>query len=267
VELTEEAAVARAIKEIKPELIFHLAAQAAIPRSWEDPKGTLHNNIMAQLNVLQAVIVADIDPGILILGSVEEYGMLYPDELPVKETNPLRPTNPYGVSKVAQDMMGYQYYLSHGLGCVRVRPSNHLGSRQREEFFVSSLAKQAAEAEAGLRDPVLLVGNIEVKRDFTDVRDMVRGYYLALLHGERGEVYNIGSGTMTPLRSILGFFVDNSRVALSVEHDPERLRRGEVLESLCDCSKFAARTGWQPQIPLEQTLMEVLEYWRKRVNE
>lgn len=267
VELTEEAAVATAIREIKPELIFHLAAQAAVPRSWEDPQGTLHNNIMAQLNVLQAVIAADIDPSILILGSMEEYGMLYPDELPVKETNPLRPTNPYAVSKVAQDMMGYQYFLSHGLGCVRVRPFNHLGSRQREEFFVSSLAKQVAEAEARLSDPVLRVGNIEVKRDFTDVRDMVRGYHLALLHGERGEVYNIGSGTMTSLRSLVDFLLDHSQVALTVEHDPELLRRGEVMESVCDCSKFAAKTGWQPQIPLEQTLLEVLEYWRKRVKE
>ncbi len=267
VELTQAEEVTRAIKEIMPELIFHLAAQAAVARSWEDPQGTLSNNIIAQLNVLQGVIAAQIDPKILILGSNEEYGTPCPGELPIREENPLRPTSPYGVSKVTQDMMGYQYFRSHGLRCVRVRPFNHLGARQREEFVVPSLAKQVAEAEAGLREPVIHVGNIEVKRDFTDVRDMVRGYYLALLHGEPGEVYNIGSGTMTSLRSIVDFLLNHSRVSLSVEQDASRLRPGDITESVCDCSKFKAKTGWQPEIPLEQTLLEVLEYWRKRVRE
>ena len=267
VELTEALQVVKVIGEIRPELIFHLAAQAAVGRSWEDPKGTLINNIIGQLNVLQAVIATKINPKILILGSKEEYGMLYPEELPIKEENPLRPTNPYGVSKVAQDMMGYQYFCSHGLRCVRVRPFNHLGPRQREEFVVPSLAKQTAEAEAGLREPVLRVGNIEAKRDFTDVRDMVRGYYLALVKGEAGEVYNIGSGRPTALKSVLDFFLIQSRVALSVEQERGRLRRGDVADSVCDYTKFKAQTGWQPEIPLEQTLGEVLEYWRQRIRE
>lgn len=267
VELTEAPQVSKVIKEVSPDLIFHLAAQSAVTRSWEDPAGTLNNNIIGQLNVLQAVIAAEIDPKILILGSKEEYGMLYPEELPVKEENPLRPTNPYGVSKVAQDMMGYQYFRSHGLGCVRVRPFNHLGARQREEFVVPSFAKQVAEAEAGLREPIIRVGNIEVKRDLTDVRDMVRGYYLALLQGEPGEVYNIGSGRSTPLRWVLDFFLNHSRVALFVEQDPSRLRTGDVMDSVCDYSKFKAKTSWQPEIPLEETLTNVLEYWRKRVKE
>jgi len=266
-ELTQAPQVAKVIKEVRPDLIFHLAAQSAVTRSWEDPAGTLNNNIIGQLNVLQAVIAAQIDPKILILGSKEEYGMLYPEELPVKEENPLRPTNPYGVSKIAQDMMGYQFFRSHGLGCVRVRPFNHLGTRQREEFVVPSFAKQVAEAEAGLREPIIHVGNIEVKRDLTDVRDMVKGYYLALLQGETGEVYNMGSEIATPLRWVLDFFLNHSRVALFVEQDPSRLRPGEITESVCDCSKFKAKTGWQPQIPLEETLADVLEYWRKRVEE
>jgi GDP-4-dehydro-6-deoxy-D-mannose reductase len=264
VELTAAPDVVRVMGEIRPELIFHLAAQAAVGRSWEDPKGTLINNIIGQLNVLEAVITTHINPKTLILGSQEEYGMPYPEELPIKEENPLRPTNPYGVSKVAQDMMGYQYFCSHGLHCVRVRPFSHLGPRQREEFVVPSLAKQTAEAEAGFRQPALRVGNIEVKRDFTDVRDMVRGYYLALLKGEAGGVYNIGSGKPIALRSVLDFFLKQSRVALSVEQDPSRLRHGDVAESFCDYSKFKAKTGWQPEIPLEQTLGEILEYWRQR---
>jgi len=266
VELTEAPQVAKAIKEVRPDLIFHLAAQSAVTRSWEDPAGTLNNNIAGQLNVLQAVITAQIDPRVLIPGSKEEYGIVYPEELPVKEENPLRPTNPYGVSKIAQDMMGYQYFRSHGLGCVRVRPFNHLGARQRDEFAVPSFAKQVAEAEAGLKEPIIRVGNIEVKRDLTDVRDVVRGYYLALLQGEAGEVYNIGSGKATSLRWVLDFLLNNSRVALFVEQDPSRLRPGEVAESVCDYSKFKAKTGWQPEIPLEETLADVLEYWRERVK-
>jgi GDP-4-dehydro-6-deoxy-D-mannose reductase len=266
VELTEASEVAKVINEIRPDLIFHLAAQASVSKSWKDLQGTLVNNIVAQLNVLQAVIASEIDPKILILGSEEEYGMLYPEELPVKEENPLRPTNPYGVSKVAQDMMGYQYFHSHGLGCVRVRPFNHIGSRQGENFVVASFAKQVAEAEAGLREPILRVGNIQVKRDFTDVRDMVRGYYLALLQGEAGEVYNIGSGRMTSLKWVLNFFLNRSQVALFVEQDPARLRPGEVMEVVCDYSKFEVQTGWRPEIPLEGTLGDVLAYWRERVK-
>jgi GDP-4-dehydro-6-deoxy-D-mannose reductase len=265
VELTQAPQVAKVMKEVSPDLIFHLAAQSAVTRSWEDPAGTLNNNIIGQLNVLQAVIAAEIDPKILILGSKEEYGMLYPEELPVKEENPLRPTNPYGVSKIAQDMMGYQYFRSHGLNCVRVRPFNHLGPRQREEFVVASFAKQVAEAEAGLKETIIRVGNIEVKRDLTDVRDIVKGYYLALLRGEPGEVYNIGSGRATPLRWVLDFFLNRSKGDISVEQDPSRLRPGEVMESVCDCSKLREKTGWQPEIPLEETLGDVLEYWREKV--
>ena len=266
VDLTEAPQVAKAIKEIGPDLIFHLAAQAAVSRSWEDPEGTLTNNIIGQLNVLQAVISAGIDSRILIVGSKEEYGMLHPEDLPVREETPLRPTNPYGVSKVAQDFMGYQYFASHGLRCVRVRPFNHIGPRQGDEFAIPAFAKQVAEAEVGLRQPVIRVGNLDVKRDFTDVRDVARAYHLALLHGEPGEVYNIGSGSMSSLESALDFFLSESKVGLSVEQDPNRLRPGEVIECVCDYSKLKAKTGWQPEIPLRQTLEDVLLYWRERVK-
>jgi len=264
-DLTDAPRVVQVISEDRPDLIYHLAAQAAVSKSWEDPAATMINNIIGQLNLFQAVLAADIHPRILVIGSYEEYGSLRPDELPAKETTPLRPTNPYGVSKIAQDMMGYQYFSSQGLHCVRVRPFNHLGPRQREGFVAPSFAKQVAEAEAGLHKPVVYVGNLEAKRDFTDVRDIVRGYYLALLHGEAGEVYNLGSGRATSVRSILDFFLAHSKVHLSVECDPSLLRPLDVPVSVCDYSKLKERTGWEPKIPLERTLSDVLEYWRNRI--
>jgi len=265
-DLTNFPRVCEVIDETKPDLVFHLAAQASVSRSQEDPAGTLINNVLAELNILQAVIKARIDPMILIPGSYEEYGLVRPEELPVKETNPLRPTSPYGVSKVCQDFLGYQYFLSHGLRCIRVRPFNHLGPRQSEAFFVPSVAKQIAEAEAGISQPIIRVGNLEVKRDFTDVRDIVRGYYLALLRGEPGEVYNLGSGKMTSLRSIVDQMLAHSRAPLSIKQDPARLRPQDPPVSLCDYSKFREKTGWEPGIPLEQTLNNVLEYWRHRIE-
>ena len=264
-DLTDAGGVCQVVEEERPDLVYHLAAQAAVSKSWEDPASTLIINIMSQLNLLQAVLAANIRPRILIVGSYEEYGSLRPEELPAKETSPLHPTNPYGVSKIAQDMMGYQYFSSHGLCCVRVRPFNHLGPRQSETFVAPSFAKQVAEAEAGLREPVVRVGNLEAERDFTDVRDIVRGYYLALLHGEAGDVYNLGSGRATSVQCILDFFLAHAKIGLSVEQDPSLIRPLDVPMSVCDFSKLKDRTGWEPEIPLERTLSDVLEYWRNKV--
>lgn len=266
VDLMDAPSVARAVSEVAPDLIFHLAALSSVSGSWADPADTLTNNICCQLNVLQSVLAADLDPRILIVGSKEEYGMLHPDELPVAEDNPLRPTSPYGVSKVAQDLMGYQFFLSHGLRCVRVRPFNHIGPRQGDEFVVPAIARQVAEAEAGLHPPLVHVGNLEVKRDFTDVRDVVRAYHLILLHGEPGEVYNIGSGAMVSLGYIIEFLLERASVTLSVEQDQARLRPGDVAECVCDYSRLQRQTGWRPQIPLQQTLEDTLHYWREKVK-
>lgn len=264
-DLTNAGGVCHVVEEERPDLIYHLAAQAAVSKSWEDPASTMIINIMSQLNLLQAVLAANIYPRILVVGSYEEYGALHPEELPARETSPLRPTNPYGVSKIAQDMMGYQYYSGRGLCCVRVRPFNHLGPRQSETFVAPSFAKQVAEAETGLREPAVRVGNLAAQRDFTDVRDIVRGYYLALLHGEAGEVYNLGSGRAVSAQCILDFFLAHAKIHLSVEVDPALIRPLDVSVSVCDFSKLKERTGWEPQIPLERTLSDVLEYWRNRV--
>lgn len=264
-DLRQRDPIARVLLETRPDLVFHLAAQAHVPTSWADPAGTLIDNVLLELNLFLGLLDAHLDPPILIPGSFEEYGYVKPDELPVREENPLRPTNPYAVSKVSQDMLAYQYSLTHGLKCVRVRPFNHTGPRQAPHYVVPALAKQVAEAEAGLAPAEVRVGNLEAKRDFTDVRDMVRAYHLALLYCEPGEVYNLGSGRAVSIRDVLDFFLAKSRVPLRVVTEEVRMRPLDVPVSVCDATKFRSRTGWQPQISLEQTLADILEYWRRQV--
>jgi GDP-4-dehydro-6-deoxy-D-mannose reductase len=250
----------------KPDYIFHLAAQAFVPASWADPWSTLENNVRGQLNVLLAAIAMDTYPRILVVGSADEYGIVAAEELPIRETNPLRPNSPYAVSKVAQDMLGYQYYASHKLPVVRVRPFNHIGPGQSPAFVASDFAKQIAESEAGLREPVVRVGNLQARRDFSDVRDIVRGYYLAISKGVPGQVYNLGAERSYSIREVLDGFLALSAVPITVEPDPARLRPSDVPEIVADCSGFRSRTGWRAEIPLERSLRDILDYWRKQVR-
>lgn len=251
----------------QPDYIFHLAAQAFVPASWRDPWQTIANNIRAQLNILQALVKSDARPRMLIVGSADEYGMITPDELPITEATPLRPYSPYAVSKVAQDMLGYQYFASHDLPIVRVRPFNHIGARQSPAFVASDFAKQIAEVEAGSHEPKLQVGNLEAKRDFTDVRDIVRAYHLALEYGEAGEVYNLGAEQAYSIREILDMLLDVSQVEIEVVPDPARLRPCDVPVVECDCSKFRQQTGWRAAVSLRESLLEILNYWRERIKE
>jgi GDP-4-dehydro-6-deoxy-D-mannose reductase len=250
----------------RPDYVFHLAAQAFVPLSWRDPWQTIANNIRAQLNILQAVANSGDKPRLLIVGSADEYGMITPRELPITEATPLRPYSPYAVSKIAQDMLGYQYHATHGLPIVRVRPFNHIGPRQSPAFVTSDFAKQVAEIEAGSREPQMHVGNLEAKRDFTDVRDMVRGYYLALEHGEVGEVYNLGAERAYSIREVLDMLLAMSEVELQVVPDPVRLRPSDVPVVVSDCSKFRRQTGWRATISLFESLRDILDYWRGRVE-
>ncbi|HIC94455.1 MAG TPA: SDR family oxidoreductase [Anaerolineae bacterium] len=258
--------VSSVLARTRPDLIFHLAAQAFVPASWRDPWDTLESNIRSQLNVLRAAVELGLEAKVLVVGSNEEYGLVRPEDLPLRETAPLRPDNPYGVSKVAQDMLGLQYRLSHGLHTVRVRPFNHIGPRQSERFVASAFAKQIAEVEANLRPPVIRVGNLSAKRDFTDVRDVVRAYWLILNRGEPGEVYNIGSGVPRSIRELLDILLGLSKVEISVKQDPSRLRPSDVPISYCDFTKLRERTGWQPTIPFEESLRDVLNYWRQKIG-
>jgi GDP-4-dehydro-6-deoxy-D-mannose reductase len=255
------------VERAKPDYIFHLAAQPLVPLSRRDPWATLANNIRLQLNILEAVARLGSMARILAVGSSEEYGLVHPDELPVKETNPLRPTSPYAVSKVAQDMLGLQYHLSHKLFTVRVRPFNHIGPRQRLGFVAPDFARQIAEAEAGSKEPIIQVGNLEPQRDFSDVRDVVRGYHAALTKGEPGEVYNLGSEQARSIGELLDGLLSMASVPLKVEQDQARLRPADVSVMVSDCSRLRARTGWQVVIPFEKSLQDVLDYWRERVRD
>lgn len=265
-ELSELETVTSVIEQAKPDYIFHLAAQPLVSLSRRDPWATLANNIRLQLNILEAVARLGSTTRILVVGSSEEYGLVQPDELPIKETNPLRPTSPYAVSKVAQDMLGLQYHLSHKLFTVRVRPFNHIGPRQRLGFVAPDFARQIAEAEAGLQGPVIQVGNLEPQRDFSDVRDVVRGYHLLITQGEPGEVYNLGSEQARSVRELLEKLMAMSKVPITIEQDPERLRPTDVPVMVSDCTKIRGQTGWRPRISFEQSLQDVLDYWRERTK-
>jgi len=254
------------LEQARPDAIFHLAAQPLVSTSWHDPWGTLETNIRVQLNILEGVVRVRPDCRVLVVGSGEEYGPISPDDLPVDEDTPLRPTNAYALSKVAQDLMGLQYYLAHQLHVVRVRPFNHIGPRQRTGFVAPDLASQIAAAEAGLRPPVIEVGNLAARRDFSDVRDVVRAYVMLLTHGEPGQVYNVGAGCSHSIQEMLDLLLAMSRVPIQVRQDPERMRPSDVPDIVCDAARLRQHTGWQPTIPFEQSLRDILNYWREQVK-
>lgn len=265
-DLRDEAQVQAVVRAVEPDLLFHLAAQASVGHSWAQPQETLIGNITMQLHLLQAVVAQGLSPRILVVGSADEYGRVNAADLPIDECTPLRPMNPYAVSKIAQDMLGYQYHLSHGLHVVRVRPFNHIGPRQSTGFVVPDFAQQVARIEAGLQHPVVRVGDLSARRDFTDVRDMVRAYVLALEYGTPGAVYNIGSARSHTIREILEALLRLCTCPVRVEVDAARLRPSDVREAVCDCRRFQRDTGWEPTIALEQSLRDVLDDWRARVR-
>jgi GDP-4-dehydro-6-deoxy-D-mannose reductase len=252
------------LERIRPDWIFHLAAQSFVPTSWSAPTESLTTNVLGQLNIFEAVRRIGLNCRIQLACSSEEYGMVYPDELPIKETNPLRPLSPYAVSKVAQDMLGYQYWMSWKVDCVRTRGFNHEGPRRGPVFVASDFAKQIADIEKGRKEPVLHVGNLEAKRDFTDVRDMVRGYWLALEKCEPGEVYNLCSGKAYSIQQVLDLLLGMTKAKIEVRQDRLRLRPSDVPVLLGDRTKFTKATGWEPTIPFEQTLQDMLDHWRAR---
>jgi GDP-4-dehydro-6-deoxy-D-mannose reductase len=251
----------------EPDFIVHLAAQSFVAASWHMPAETLHTNTVSQVNLLEAVRVRTTrPPRFLVIGSSEEYGLVYDDELPIKETNPLRPLSPYAVSKVTQDLMGFQYFRSYGLPIIRARAFNHEGPRRGDVFVTSNFARQVAEIEAGRQEPTIFVGNLKARRDYTDVRDVVRGYWLLLMKGEPGEVYNLCSGRAWAIQEVLDFLLARStRRPIAVREDPARLRPSDVPVLIGDASKIRTAVSWQPEIPFEQTLKDLLEYWRQRV--
>jgi len=264
-DLRDLSSVRALLETSNPDYVVHLAAQSFVGVSWQAPAETLSTNIISQVNLLEAIRGLKMSPRFLAVGSSEEYGLVHPDELPIKESNPLRPLSPYAVSKVAQDMMGYQYFKSYGLPIIRTRAFNHEGPRRGDVFVTSSFAKQVAEIEVGDRDPVIYVGDLKPRRDFSDVRDIVRGYWRLLERGEPGEVYNLCSGHSWSIQQVLDFLLEQSKVKnITVTVDPSRLRPSDVMVLEGDATKVRTATGWEPEIPLERTLRDLLGYWRQR---
>ncbi len=263
VNLMDRDLVATILDSVQPEWVFHLAALSSPAMSFKDPRGTLTNNIEAQINLMDACLKVKGLEKCLIIGSAEEYGRVTPTDIPIDENTPLRPTSPYAVSKVAQDYLGLQYFYSYRLPVIRVRPFNHTGPGQAPMFVVPAFAQQIAMAEAGLTEPVVRVGNLDSYRDFTDVKDMVEAYVLAMEKATLGEVYNLGSGRAIQINEVLNKLLEFSSAKIEVRRDPARMMPSDVPLLKCDPKKFQAITGWEAKIPFETTLVEVLDYFRK----
>jgi len=266
-DLVDKESVEKILKEKAPDKIFHLAGQSLVSKSWQSPEDTLLNNIMSELNIFEALRKLGLNPTIQVAGSSEEYGLAYENELPVKENNMLRPLSPYGVSKVSQDVLACQYYYSYGLKTIITRAFNHEGPRRGEQFVISNFAKQIAEIEKGKKEPIIYVGNLEAKRDYSDVRDVVRAYWLATEKCKFGEPYNVCSGKLLSIKSALDILLSFSKVKdIKIRQDPARMRPSDIPALFGDCSKFRKQTGWEPEIPFEKTLEDTLNYWRQSLS-
>ncbi len=265
-DVTDAHNVLATLRDISPTHIFHLAAQSFISTSWKAPQETLTTNAIGTVNILEAVRALETETRIHLAGTSEEYGFVLPNELPVSEANPLRPLSPYGVSKVAADLFSQQYHRSYGLRVVITRAFNHTGPRRGEVFAESTFAKQIARIEKGLQEPTVRVGNLDAARDFSDVRDMVRAYWLAIEKCEAGQVYNISSCKSIRIGDLLDGLLARARVKnIRIEVDRARLRPSDVPRLEGECSKFKRATGWAPEISLEKTLQDLLDYWRSKV--
>ncbi|RMF04296.1 MAG: SDR family oxidoreductase [Chloroflexi bacterium] len=254
------------LAEVQPDAIYHLAGQAFVPTAWANPWDTFENNVRPQLHILQAMIKLNLKARLLVVASNEVYGLVPPDQLPVSEDTPMRPDNPYGVSKVAQDTLALQYHLSHDVDVLRVRAFNHIGPRQSPVFVAASFAKQIAEIEAGVKPPVLRVGNLEAQRDFTDVVDVMRGYALLVEHGLPGEAYNVGTGRAHSIQYLLDVLLNYTTARIQVQQDPARMRPSDVPVIYADNRKLKQQTGWEPTYKFEDSLRRVLDYWRGQVK-
>lgn len=257
--------IEESLKISEPEVIFHLASFTSPAESFLDPAGVLKNNIEITVNLFEAIRKMRLEPTVILVCSADEYGSVKNGENPISESNSLRPTNPYAVSKIAQDFLGFQYWNSYKLRIIRVRPGNQIGPGQSPSFVVSSFARQIALAETGKGRNVIKVGNLEAVRDFTDVRDMVEAYYSASLRGVAGEVYNLGSGKGYTIKEILDKLIKLSSIKLRVEIDSKKIRPIDIPRIIIDSSKFRKISGWKPKIDISKSLEDTLNFWRKNV--
>jgi GDP-4-dehydro-6-deoxy-D-mannose reductase len=262
VDLADAEATAKLFYALQPNHVYHLAAYAAVGDSFQKTKAILENNLILQLNVLDAIKRHVADARTLVVGSAMEYDFSQVKAPTIDEQVPLGPVSPYAVSKVLQDLLGYSYARSYQLDIVRTRPFNHIGERQSPDFVVSAFAQQIVAIEKGQQDS-LQVGNLEAVRDFTDVKDVVQAYITLMEKGLAGEVYNIGSGRGYTVRQILDMLIELAKVEITVQTDPNRLRPADVPITVANIDRIK-QLGWQPTIDIKQTLQRVLEYWREQ---
>jgi GDP-4-dehydro-6-deoxy-D-mannose reductase len=259
------------IARVQPAVVYHLAAQSHVPTSWSDPELTLRINALGTLALLEAIAELSPKATVALISSGDIYEIAAarlssPKSAPMNEATAYRPRNPYALSKLAADLIGEFEHLRSGLRVIRLRPFNHVGPGQSPLFVLPSFARQIARIEAGVQKPALEVGNLDVERDFTDVRDMVRAYALAARRCTPGECYNVASGNAYSIRALLDALLSMSHAEISVHVDPALYRPSENLRQCADSSKFRAATGWTPRIPIERTLRDILEYWRREVR-
>jgi GDP-4-dehydro-6-deoxy-D-mannose reductase len=264
-DIMDAASLRRIVLDFRPDYIFHLAAQSSVRQSWEQWERTYDVALKGQCFLMEAVRDLGEQVRVHVACSAEEYGKVREEDLPLKEDQPLRPASPYAMSKVIQDYLAIFYHQAHGLKTVRTRAFNQTGPGQSPRFVVSDFARQIALIETGQRPPVLEVGNLEAKRDFSDVRDLVRAYWALLREGQPGEVYNVCSGRAYSIREILGMLLEMSRAKIEVRVEPTKVRPLDIPVLVGDCSRLRMLTGWEPRIPLDQTLRDVLEWWRERL--
>lgn len=265
-DLLDAPSLVRVLQASRPEVIFHLAASSSVAGSWDTPAEMVQVNVLGTLHLLEAVRQLSLETRIVLACSAEAYGMVAESELPIRESQSFRPVSPYAVSKAAVDLLGYQYFQAFGLKTVRMRLFNHCGPRQSARFVVSSLARQIAEIEAGLRPPRVEVGNLDVRRDFVDVRDAARAYWLAATRGNPGEAYNVAGGRAHSIREVLEQLVKLTDSRVEVVPDPARIRPTEIPVLEGDSARFREATGWRPEITFEQTLADTLTWWRSNLK-
>jgi len=256
----------RHLESVRPDVIFHLAAQSYVLTSFNSPVHTLWSNVIGTTNLLEAVRITKVDPVIHICSSSEVYGQVSESDIPIRETCPFKPASPYAVSKVGEDMVAFQYWVSHGIKTIRTRMFTHTGPRRGDVFAMSFFAKQVAAAEQGLTEPVIRVGNLKSVRTFCDVRDAVRAYWILVNRCSPGEVYNIGGNRTMTIGEALEILLSFSKVRCEIRVDPALLRPSDVTLQIPCFDKFRNETGWEPEIPAEKTFHDLLNYWREELS-
>lgn len=265
VDLLDRASINKALISSNPDVIYHLAAQSSVALSWAEPTLTAQVNIIGLINLLEEIRLLNIRPKIILIGSSEEYGVSKNTPMPIKEDIVPTPSNIYGVTKYTQNLIGNIYVNAYNMDIIMTRSFNHIGAKQSPQFVVSDFCKQVAEIEKGLKEPVIKVGNLSVKRDFTSVIDVVNAYYLLSIKGRTGEIYNVGSGNAINISDILNMVIRLSNIDIKVDIDKDRYRPIDIEIVEANISKIKADTGWQPKIPIEDSIKDCLEYWRNTV--